>query len=52
MYDDEIVLLKYNPLFFSEAEKEMLGNIYFIADYYKCLYLMHFISNRYDDYCR
>ena len=28
MYDDEIVLIKYNPLFFSEARKEMLGNIY------------------------
>ena len=52
MYDDEIVLIKYNPLFFSEAEKEMRGNIYFIADYYKCLYLMFFISNQYDDYCR
>ena len=52
MHDDQIVLIKYNPLFFSEEEKKMPGNIYFIADCKKCLYLMHFITNQDDDYCR
>ena len=33
VYDDEIVLIEYNPLFFSEAQKEMPGDIYFIAEY-------------------
>ena len=33
VYEGQIVLIKYNPLFFSETLKEMLGNIYFIADY-------------------
>ena len=52
MYDDEIVLIKYNPLFFSEMFKRDEGNIYFIFDVLKHLHIMHFISNQDVDYCR
>ena len=52
MYDDEIVLIKYNPLFFSEEQKRYESNIYFIFDVLKYLYTMHFISNQDVVYCR
>ena len=52
MHDDEIVLIKYNPLFFSEMDKALEGNIYFIFEALNYLYSMYFISKKDVDYCR
>ena len=52
MDDNKDVLIEYNSLFFSEGRKGSLGNIYFIFDDLKYLFLMHFISNQDVDYFR